>query len=81
MLISFSFLFLFIVSILMFYTYGHDTRFLYREFALYGKEVPGKMGCMNNNSLQFHESSKEVYELTISVARTASIIWLNTLRK
>lgn len=62
MLISFSFLFLFIVSILIFYTYGHDTRFLYREFAFYGKEIPGKMVCMNGNSLQFHESSKEVYD-------------------
>jgi len=83
MLISFSFLFLFIVSILMFYTYGHDTRFLYRKFALYGKEIPGKMVCMNGNSLQFHESSKEVYDskLTISVNRNASIILLNTLRK
>ncbi len=62
MLISFSFLFLFIVSVLVFYTYWHDTRFLYRKFALYGKEVPGKMICMNNNSLQFNETSKVVYE-------------------
>ena len=62
MLISFSFLFLFIVSILMFYTYWHDTRFLYRKFALYGKEVPGKIICMNNNSLQFHASSEVVYK-------------------
>jgi len=29
---------------------------------LYGKEIPGELVCMNDNSLQYHESSKVVKE-------------------
>ena len=60
--VIFGFLLLCVVSILIFRNYGHDTRFLYRKITLYGKEIPLKLVCMNSPNLQFHETSKVVYE-------------------
>lgn len=60
--VTFGFLLLCVVSILLFRNYGHDTRFLYRRFTYYGKEISLKLVCMNSQNLQFHETSKVVYE-------------------
>ena len=62
MLISFSLLVVLIISILTFYTYWCDTKYAYRQYALYGKEIPLDLVCMNGNNLQIHESSKESYQ-------------------
>jgi len=61
-LISFSLLVVLIISILTFYTYWCDTKYTYRQYALYGKEIPLDLVCMNGNNLQIHESSKESYQ-------------------
>ena len=46
------------MSILIFYIYWCDTKFTYRKFALYGKEVPKSLVCMLHDSMQYHESFK-----------------------
>ena len=62
LLISFSILIVLIISVLVFYTYWCDTKYAYRQYALYGKEIPFDLVCMNGNNLQIHESSKESYQ-------------------
>jgi hypothetical protein len=43
---------------MVFFTYWCDTKFFYRKYALYGKEIPHQLICMNGNKLEYHESSK-----------------------
>lgn len=62
MLISFSLLLLSLILTLVFYTYWCDTKYTYRKFALYGKEVPNELVCMCDNRLQIHESLKIMHE-------------------
>jgi hypothetical protein len=62
MLISFSILFLCLMSILIFYTYWCDTKYTWRKIAWYSEEVPEKLTCMNGDNLQIHESTKAVFE-------------------
>ena len=64
LIIGFSLLAVMMVSILTFYTYGCETRFLYHKWAWYGKEIPGEWACMNGDNLQLHKSSKAVYKNT-----------------
>lgn len=65
LIISFSLLIVATVSVLTFYTYGCDTRFLYHKWAWYGKEIPGEWACMNGNNLTMHKSSKVAYNKKI----------------
>jgi hypothetical protein len=62
LIIGFSLLAVMMVSVITFYTYGCDTRFLYHKWAWYGKEIPGEWACMNGNNLQLHKSSKVAYK-------------------
>ncbi len=62
MLISFGILFIGVLFVLVFYTYGCDTRFLYHKWAWYGKEIPGEWACMNGDNLPLHKSSKAAYK-------------------
>lgn len=62
LIISFSLLIVAIVSVLTFYTYGCDTRFLYHKWAWFGKEIPGEWACLNSDNLQFHKTSKFAYK-------------------
>ncbi len=62
MLISFSILFLCLLSILIFYTYRCDTRLTWRKMDWYGKVVPKNWICMDGDILQIHESTKAVFE-------------------
>lgn len=62
MLVSFSILFLGVMSVMLFYTYHCETRYAWHKFVWYGKEIPAKWICMNGDNLQIHESTKAVYE-------------------
>lgn len=62
LIISFFLLVITVVSVLIFYTYGCDTRFFYHKWAWYGKEIPGEWACMNGDNLTFHKSSKIAYK-------------------
>lgn len=62
LLISFSILFLSVVSILVFYTYRCETRIAWRKMVWYGKVVPKNWICMNGDNLQIHESTKAVFD-------------------
>ncbi len=61
LLISFSSLFVFIIFYLVFHTFWHDTKYTYRQYALYGKQVPAELVCMNGDKLLKHESIKLSY--------------------
>jgi len=60
LLISFGSFFVFIIFYLVFHTFWYDTKYAYHEYALYGKEVPSELVCMNGDKL-LHHKSKEVY--------------------
>lgn len=62
MLISFSILFLSLMSTLVFYTYRCDTRLAWHKMSWFGKEVPKNWVCMNRDNIQIHESIKTVIE-------------------
>ena len=62
LLISFSSLFVFIIFYLVFHTFWHDTKYTYRQYALYGKQVPAELVCMNGDKLLKHESIKLSYK-------------------
>lgn len=62
MLISFSILFLSLMSILVFYTYGCETRLAWHKWVWYGKEIPVEWACMNSNNLQLHKTTKANYK-------------------
>jgi YHS domain-containing protein len=50
------------ILILVFYTYWHDTRFYYREYAMYGKQISGELICFHENTLQHFKGQKTVYK-------------------
>ena len=60
--ISFGLLFVFIILYLVFHTFWYDTKFAYRKYALYGKEVPTELVCMNGDKLLNHKSLKLSYK-------------------
>jgi len=60
--ISFFFLVVSVVTVLIFYTYHCETSFLYRKWAWYGKPIPREWICMNGNNLQLHKSTKVEYK-------------------
>ncbi len=60
MLVSFSLLFLLIISTLIFYTYWSDTKYSYRKTALYCKIIPGNLVCMDSDYLLSGESREVV---------------------
>lgn len=60
--IVFGILFLCLISFLIFHTYWCDTKYAWRKIAWYGDKVPGVLVCMNEDKLQFHESTGVVYE-------------------
>lgn len=62
LLISFSILIVLTVSVLVFYTYWCDTKYAYRQYALYGKEIPVDLVCMSGDNLQIHESSPVIHD-------------------
>ncbi|MCG6189988.1 hypothetical protein [Maribellus maritimus] len=57
----FSTLLLVTISVLVFYTYGCDTRLLYHQWAWFGKKVPDEWTCMGNNLLQKHKTQRYQY--------------------
>jgi len=61
LIISFSLLTITMVSVLAFYTYRCETRFLYHKWAWHGKEISGEWACMNGNNLQLHKTAKTVH--------------------
>jgi hypothetical protein len=58
LIIRFGLLLLFLCLILVFVTYWCDTKYNYRKTLLYGKEIPGKLICMNGNSIKYHKTIK-----------------------
>lgn len=62
LLISFSSLFVFIILYLVFHVFWNDTKYAYRQYALFGKEVPVELVCMNGNKLLHHKSIKLSYK-------------------
>lgn len=62
LLISFSSLFVFLIFYLVFHTFWHDTKFAYRKYALYGKEVPPELVCMDGDKLLYHTSIRLSYK-------------------
>ena len=62
LLISFSSLFVFVIFYLVFHTFWHDTKYAYRQYALYGKQVPTELVCMNGDKLLKHKSIKLSYK-------------------
>jgi YHS domain-containing protein len=62
LLISFSSLFVFIILYLVFHVFWNDTKYAYRQYALYGKQVPAELVCMNGNKLLNHTGKKLLYK-------------------
>ena len=62
LLISFSILILLTVSVFVFYTYWCDTKYTYRQYVLYGKEIQPELVCMNGGNLKIYESSEKSYQ-------------------
>jgi len=62
LLISFSSLFVFIILYLVFHTFWYDTKYAYRQYALFGKEVPTELVCMNGDKLINHKSKRIDYK-------------------
>ena len=60
--ISFGLLFVFIILYLVFHTFWYDTKYAYRQYAFYGKEVPTELVCMNGDKLLNHKSLKLSYK-------------------
>jgi ribosomal protein L24E len=58
LIIRFGLLLLILCLILVFVTYWCDTKYNYRKTLLYGKEIPGKLICMNGNSITYHKTIK-----------------------
>ena len=62
LLVRFGILFLLLGLILVFVTYWCDTRYTFRKYALYGKELSFKLICMHHNKLTYHESVEFEYD-------------------
>ena len=56
--ISFGSLFVLIILYLVFHVFWNDTKYAYRQYALYGKQVPAELVCMNGDKLVTHKSLK-----------------------
>ncbi|RLD78617.1 MAG: hypothetical protein DRJ07_12940 [Bacteroidetes bacterium] len=50
------------ILVLVFFTYWCDTKYNYRKYILYSKEVPNELVCMVDNHLQYHQSSKFMHK-------------------
>jgi YHS domain-containing protein len=62
LLISFGSLFVLIILYLVFHVFWHDAKYAYRQYALYGKQVPAELVCMNGDKLINHKSIKLSYK-------------------
>ena len=62
LLISFSSFFVLAILFYVFIVFGHDTKYAYRKYALYGKEVPPELVCMDGDKLLYHKSIKLSYK-------------------
>ena len=62
LLISFGSLFVLIILYLVFHVFWHDAKYAYRQYALYGKQVPAELVCMNGDKLLNHKSLKLSYK-------------------
>ena len=60
--ISFGSLFVLIILYLVFHVFGNDTEYAYRQYALFGKQVPGELVCMTGNQLLNHKNIKISYK-------------------
>ncbi len=60
--ISFGLLFVFIILYLVFHTFWYDTKYAYRQYAFYGKQVPANIICMKGDKLLTHKSLKLSYK-------------------
>ncbi|MDD4994248.1 MAG: hypothetical protein PHR83_18660 [Paludibacter sp.] len=59
---SFGSFFVLIIFYLVFHVFWHDTKYAYRQYALYGKQVPTELVCMNGDKLLKHKSIKLSYK-------------------
>lgn len=62
MLKSMVVLFLVVIIINVCFTFWCDTKYEYRKIALYGKEINPELVCINDNRLQYDETSEIIYE-------------------
>ena len=83
LLISFSSLFVFVIFYLVFHTFWHDTKYIYGQYALYGKPIPAELVCMNGNKLLNHTGKKLLYKgkTYFFCTRNATTILLITFKK
>lgn len=58
LLIIFGSIFVFAIFYNVFIIFGDDTKYTYRKYALYGKEVPPELVCMDGDILLYHNSIK-----------------------
>lgn len=61
LMISFGSLFVLIFSYLVFHVFWNDTKYAYRQYAFYGKQVPANLICMKGDKLLTHKSLKLSY--------------------
>jgi hypothetical protein len=61
LIVYFSTLIVALFSVLTFYTYGCETRYLYHKWAWYGKEIPAEWVCMNSDKIQLHKTLNATY--------------------
>lgn len=62
LLISFGSFFILAIFFNIFIVFRYDTKFVYRQYALYGKQVPAELVCMNGDKLINHKSIKLSYK-------------------
>lgn len=61
LIFSFVSLLIFIILFQVFYVFRHDTEYAYHQYALFGKQVPGELVCMNGDKLLNHKGIKISY--------------------
>ena len=61
LLISFGSFFILAIFFNIFIVFRYDTKFVYRKYALYSKEVSQELVCMNDDKLLTHKSLKISY--------------------
>ncbi|MDD2280974.1 MAG: hypothetical protein PHT23_04965 [Bacteroidales bacterium] len=61
LLVSFGLFFVLAIFYNVFIVFGHDTKYAYRKYALYGKQVPAELVCMDGDKLIYHKSIKLSY--------------------
>jgi len=62
LLISFGSFFILAIFFNIFIVFRYDTKFVYRKYALYSKEVSQELVCMNDDKLLTHKSLKLNYK-------------------